>query len=131
MESTGVDVEMMDSEVCRNMVGILAEGWRRPELRGSNLRDLGASARPCAFASSRRSVRRPGGKVLVARCEGRRAMSADAQRGRAKCSHGGEREGADTKLSIEGCDFNRNQRAVEVVTHSNISSYWCLPLGRQ
>ena len=115
VEAGGLDVQLLDSEISCNAVGVSAEGWRRPILRGCQLLDCS----PCRISQSP-----TGGGAGPGERNGKmkRPQRSGWTRGR------GERSPA-TRLGINGCDFRCNQRAVETVTVDSISRSWELPLG--
>ena len=144
MEAAGACLQLVETEFSHNAVGVLAEGWRHPELCACHLTDRGIRRTQHLIASG--NCRGTGtAKPGAARCragkgegaaggEKRKTMRRTAAAIKTKPDRRdmlGRRVGAAacTWLGIEGCDFRSNVRNVEVVTLDLISSTWTVPLG--
>ena len=149
LESTGLDVQILESEISSNVVGVLAEGWRQPERHGCCLRDRAASSRPMRLSPSGmgkrvgddwkvRNARHRRLKIASPRAvAARKSVSGQSGEGvggggvgDGDSDGGGGGKGGETKVCIEGCDFHHNQRAVQVVSNDMIASHWTVPLNR-
>ena len=144
MEAAGACLQLVETELSHNAVGVLAEGWSHPQLRACHLTDRGIRRTQHLIASGNchgTSAAVPGAPSCRAgKCEGaaggekRKTMRRTAAAIKKKPDRRdmlGRRVGAaaGTWLGIEGCDFRSNVRNVEVVTLDLISSTWTVPLG--
>lgn len=150
LENTGFNVQILESEISSNVVGVLAEGWRRPERHGCCLRDRAISSRPTRLSPSgmgkrvgdnwkQRNERHRRLKIASPLAVAAR-KSATGQSGEGaggggvedgdSDGGGGGKGGGETKVCIEGCHFRHNQRAVQVVSNDMIASHWSVPLNR-
>ena len=126
MEAAGTDVELLETEFALNAVGVLAEGWFCPHARGCHLTDHGPRRSPLPRGCCKGA--QVGGAVSAGTKSGRRSGEM-----RKKRHSQGDTRGVvaweRTRLALEGCNFDRNQRSVEVVTTDNISSKWAVPFA--
>jgi hypothetical protein len=124
MEAAGSDVQLIECCINLNGVGVLAKGWTCPQKRACHLEDA-----TCSSLKQPRSAGAVIGRGGVTGAGQRRLRSALGVGIRKACNiRGGERTcGLYTRLGVEGCEFRRNHRCVEVVTVDSISSTFSMP----